>query len=76
MLRENCAYFIVETYFDNETREEAGFYPADTFGEAMTYIEKYFGKELYVVKHLELLDSSMMIMRPEVANEIVTYNYG
>ena len=76
MLREYCAYFIVETCFDNEVKEEAGFYPANTFGEAMDYIEEYFGDELCVVKHLELLDSSIMIMRPEVAKEIVSYNYG
>lgn len=76
MLREYCAYFIVETCFDNEVKEEAGFYPANTFGEAMDYIEEYFGDELCVVKHLELLDSSLLYMRPEVAKEIVTYNYG
>ena len=76
MLREYCAYFIVETCFDNEVKEEAGFYPANTFGEAMDYIEEYFGDELCVVKHLELLDSSLLLMRPEVAKEIVTYNYG
>lgn len=76
MLREYCAYFIVETCFDNEVKEEAGFYPASTFGEAMDYIEEYFGDELCVVKHLELLDSSLLHMRPEVAKEIVDYNYG
>lgn len=76
MLREYCAYFVVETCFDNEVKEEAGFYPANTFGEAMDYIEEYFGDELCVVKHLELLDSSMLHMRPEVAKEIVAYNYG
>ena len=76
MLREYCAYFIVEICFDNETKEEAGFYPANTFGEAMDYIEEYFGDELCAVKHLELLDSSLLYMRPEVAKEIVVYNYG
>ena len=76
MLRNYCAYFVVETAFDGETKQEAGFYPANTFGEAMDYIEEYFGDELYVVKHLELLDSSLLYMRPEVAKEIVVYNYG
>ena len=76
MLREYCAYFVVEICFDNEIKEEAGFYPANTFGEAMDYIEEYFGDELCVVKHLELLDSSMLYMRPEIAKEIVAYNYG
>lgn len=76
MLREYCAYFEVECCFDGETKMEAGFCPAATFGEAMDWIEEYFGDELCIVKHLELLDSPMMIMRPEVAKEIVTYNYG
>ena len=76
MLREYCAYFVVEICFDNEIKEEAGFYPANTFGEAMDYIEEYFGDELCVVKHLELLDSSMLYMRPEIAKEIVAYDYG
>lgn len=76
MLREYCAYFVVETAFDGETKEEAGFYPANTFGEAMDYIEEFFGDELCVVKHLELLDSPLLYMRPEVAKEIVAYNYG
>lgn len=76
MLREYCAYFVVETAFDGEFKEEAGFYPANTFGEAMDYIEEYFGDELCVVKHLELLDSPLLYMRPEVAKEIVVYNYG
>lgn len=75
MLRNYCAYFVVEIVFDGKVKEEAGFYPADTFGEAMHYIEEYFGDELCVVKHLELLDSSMLHMRPEVAKEIVAYNY-
>ena len=76
MLKNYCAYFIVETHYDNEIKEEAGFYPADTFGEAMDYIEEYFGDTLCVVKHLELLDSPLLHMRPEVAKEIVVYNYG
>ena len=76
MLRNYCAYFVVETAFDGKVKEEAGFYPAGTFGEAMDYIEEYFGDELCVVKHLELLDSSLLHMRPEVAKEIVVYNYG
>jgi hypothetical protein len=76
MLRKYCAYFIVETVSDDRIKEEAGFYPADTFGEAMDYIEEYFSDELLMVKHLELLSSSLLHMRPEVAKEIVTYNYG
>lgn len=76
MLRNYCAYFVVETVFDDKIKEEAGFYPADTFSEAMDYIEEYFSDELCVVKHLELLDTSLLHMRPEVAKEIVAYNCG
>lgn len=76
MLKNCCVYFIVETYYDNEFKDEAGFYPANTLTEAMSYIEEYFGDELSMVKHLELLDSSMLTMRPEVAKEILGYNFG
>ena len=72
MLREYTAYFVVETYVDNEIREEAGFYPATTFAEAMDYIEEFYAEDLCAVKHLELLDTSMVYMKPEVAAEIVT----
>ena len=75
MLREYCAYFIVETCFDNEVKEEAGFYPANTFGEAMDYIEEYFGDELCVVKHLELLDTSLIYMSPELAKQVLAEIY-
>lgn len=76
MLREYTAYFVVETCVDNEIRKEAGFYPAATFAEAMDYIEEYYAEDLCAVKHLELLDISLVSMRPEVAKEILTYNYG
>jgi hypothetical protein len=76
MLREYTAYFVVETYVNNEIRKEAGFYPATTFAEAMDYIEEYYAEDLCAVKHLELLDISLVSMRPEVAKEILTYNYG
>ena len=75
MLRNYTAYFVVECVYDSELREEAGFYPAATFAEAMAYIEEYFGDELCTVKHLELLDISLVSMHPEVAKEILAYNY-
>ena len=72
MLRKHMAYFVVECNgYDNDGYTDAGFYPADTFGEAMDYIEEFYGSELVVVKHLELLDISMVYMKPEVAAEIV-----
>ncbi len=72
MLRKYMAYFVVECNgYDNDGYTDAGFYPADTFGEAMDYIEEFYGSELVVVKHLELLDTSLVVMKPEVAAEIL-----
>ena len=72
MLRKYMAYFVVECNgYDSDTYADAGFYPVDTFSEAMNYIEEFYGSELVVVKHLELLDTSMVYMKPEVAAEIV-----
>lgn len=72
MLRKYMAYFVVECNgYDNDGYTDAGFYPADTFGEVMDYIEEFYGSELVVVKHLELLDTSLITMKPEVAAEIV-----
>ena len=76
MLRNYTAYFVVEYYNSEEIREEAGFYPAATFAEAMAHIEEFYADDLCKVKHLEMLDTSLMIMRPEVAKEIVAFNYG
>ena len=72
MLRNYTAYFVVECHgIDTDTYTDAGFYPAKNFGEAMDYIEEFYGDELCVIKHLELLDTSMVYMKPEVAAEIV-----
>ena len=72
MLRKCMAYFVVECNgYDNDGYTDAGFYPADTFSEAMNYIEEFYGSELVVVKHLELLDTSLVTMNPETAAEIV-----
>ena len=73
MLRNYTAYFVIEAYNADCTctYEEAGFYPAASFGEAMTHIEEFYGDELVLVKHLELLDTSMVHMEPTVAAEIV-----
>lgn len=71
MLRKYTAYFVVESFCDGVSHEDAGLYPADTFGEAVDYIEEFYGDDLAVIKHLELLDTSMVYMKPEVAAEIV-----
>ena len=71
MLRKYMAYYVVEVCSDGHTFEDAGFYPAKDFSEAVNYIEKFYGDDLAVIKHLELLDTSMVYMKPEVAAEIV-----
>ena len=76
MLRDYTAYFVVECNgIDTGTYEDAGFYPAATFAEAMTYIEKFYGDELVVVKHLELMDTSLVHMNPELAKQVIAENY-
>lgn len=72
MLRKHMAYYVVEcNEVDIDTYKDAGFYPAENFGEAVTYLEEFYGDELVAIEHLELLDSSMVYMKPEVAAEIV-----
>ena len=72
MLRQYIAYFVVECNgYDTDTYTDAGFYPAKSFGEAVDYLEEFYGSELVVIKHLELLDTSLVPMKPEVAEEIL-----
>ena len=71
MLRSYIAYYVVEVCSDGSSYEDAGFYPAKNFSEAVCYLEEFYGSELVVIKHLELLDTSMVSMKPEVAAEIV-----
>lgn len=75
MLRNYTAYFVVNYDDAGITKREAGFYPANTFGEAMDYIEEFYGKELCWVERLELLDSPMMIMSPDIAEKIADTIY-
>ena len=74
-MRKYQAYFIVEIWDGNESREDAGFVPADTFHEAMDYIEAYYENELSVVKHLELLDVGLLVMTPGKAREVLDELY-
>lgn len=74
-MRKYQAYFIVEIWDGSESREDAGFVPADTFHEAMDYIEEYYGHELVVVKHLELLDVGLLVMTPGKAREVLDELY-
>ena len=76
MLRNYTAYFVVECNgIDCGTYTDAGFYPAATLAEAMTHIEEFYGDELCVVQHLELLDTMMIHMNPEVAKQVIAENF-
>ena len=70
-MRKYQAYFVVEIWDGDESREDAGFVPAGTFHEAVEYVEEYYGNELVLFKHLELLDVSMLTMRPETADMLL-----
>ena len=75
-MKKYQVYFIVETWDGSESREDAGFVPADTLHEAMSYIEDYYGDELAVVKHLELLDvGGLLVMTPGKAREVLDELY-
>lgn len=76
MLRNCMAYYVVECNgVDTGTFKDAGFYPAATFAEAMTHIEEFYGDELVVVKHLELMDTSLVHMNPELAKQVIAENF-
>ena len=74
-MRKYQAYFVVEIWDGSESREDAGFVPADTFHEAIDYIEEYYNNELSIVKHLELLDVGLLVMTPGKAREVLDELY-
>ena len=77
MLRQYTAYFVVECNgIDTDTYTDAGFYPAASFSEAVDYLEEFYGSELVIIKHLELLDTSLIHMSPELAEQVLTDNFG
>ena len=75
MLRNYTAYFVVEVYDGEKSRKDAGFVSANSFGEAMDYIEEYYGEELVMVHHLEILDISMLTMTVEAAEHLLEEIY-
>ena len=76
MLRKYTAYFVVECNgIDTGNYTDAGFYPAASFAEAMAHIEEFYGDELIVVKHLELMDTSLVHMSPELAKQVIDENF-
>ena len=74
-MRDYTAYFVVEFCYDGQTRTEAGFYPANTFTEAVGYLEAFYGEDLMTIKHLEIMDGMMITMKPEVAKSILEELY-
>ena len=76
MLRNYTAYFVVKCQgIDTDACIDAGFYPAATFAEAMDYIEEFYGDELREVQHLELMDTSLVHMNPELAKQVIAENF-
>ena len=74
-MKKYTAYFVIECQDKQDTYSEAGFIPADTFHEAMDYIEEYYGNDLAVVNHLELLDISMFTMSIDMAERLLADLY-
>lgn len=74
-MKEYQVYFVVEIYDGEESRTDAGFVPANSFHEAVSYIEKHYGNELVLFKHLEMLDVSILTMRPETADHLLAEIY-
>lgn len=60
----------------NGSKEESGFYPANSLTEAMEAIEAYYGDTLVSVSHLELMDTPMMTMSKDVAESIMKSYWG
>lgn len=71
MLKGYMAYYTVECNDEGEVYTEAGFVPVTGFVEAMTMLEEYYGRCLSVIKHLELLDASILTMSPETAEKLL-----
>lgn len=74
-MKKYQAYFIVEIWDGHESREDAGFVPANTFHEAVECVEEYYGNELVLFKHLELLDVGLLVMTPGKAREVLDELY-
>ena len=72
---EYCVYFQVETYYEGESKVECGFINADTLTEATKRLEDYFKSELAAITRLELLDTSLMLMTPDMAAKLLEYNF-
>lgn len=72
---EYTVYFQVETYYEGESKVECGFINADTLAEAARRLEDYFKSELAAITRLEILDTSLMLMTPTMAAQVLEYNF-
>ena len=72
---EYTVYFQVETYYEGESKTECGFINADTLTEAARRLEDYFKSELAAITRLEILDTSLMLMTPTMAAQVLEYNF-
>lgn len=72
---EYTVYFQVETYYEGESKIECGFINADTLTEAARQLEDYFKSELAAITRLEILDTSLVLMTPTMAAQVLEYNF-
>lgn len=72
---EYCVYFKVEVYYEGKPKIECGFINADTLTDATKRLEDYFRNELAAITRLELLDTSVILMTPDMAAKILEYNF-
>ena len=71
--------FTVVTYYDKEYNRQSGFGLAESYGDAATQLESYYGPELVSVMRLELFEEDSFIIMPEsIIDEYRSngYDYG
>ena len=72
---EYTVYFQVETYYEGKSKVECGFINVDTLTEAARRLEDYFKSELAAITRLEILDTSLVLMTPDMAAQVLEYNF-
>ena len=72
---EYTVYFQVEAYYEGKSKVECGFINADTLAEAARHLEDYFKSELAAITRLEILDTSLVLMTPTMAAQVLEYNF-
>ena len=60
-----CAFsYEVVIFVDDKFYLENGMSFADSFAEAATILQDYYGSDLLSINHLELLDETLVILLP------------